>query len=156
MNLRRAGVFTVEERNRISDRILEIAKSEERVVAAAVVGSLATDEGDRWSDLDLTFGITPENQTLDVLDRLTTPLVREFMPFLCSTCLTGKAYFGFCCCRDVFRSTFRLRQPPVSVPMGRNSESFLATTARNQPSRLCLQSSCSGTPPITRRGRAFV
>jgi predicted nucleotidyltransferase len=73
-----SGVFTVEERNGIRDRILEIAKSDERIVAGAVVGSLATGEGDRWSDLDLTFGVSPENQTLDVLDRLTTPLVREF------------------------------------------------------------------------------
>jgi hypothetical protein len=78
MNSRRAGVFTVEERDRIHDRILEIAKSDERIVAGAVVGSLAINEGDRWSDLDLTFGVSPENQTLDVLDRLTTPLVREF------------------------------------------------------------------------------
>jgi predicted nucleotidyltransferase len=73
-----SGVFTVEERNGIRDRILEIAKSDERIVAGAVVGSLATGEGDRWSDLDLTFGVSPENQTLDVLDRLTTPLVSEF------------------------------------------------------------------------------
>jgi predicted nucleotidyltransferase len=78
MNLRSAGVFTVEERNRIRDRILEMAKFDERIVAGAVVGSLATDEGDRWSDLDLTFGVSPENQTLDVLDRLTTPLVSAF------------------------------------------------------------------------------
>jgi hypothetical protein len=78
MNSQRAGVFTVDERNRIRDRILELANSDERIVAGAVVGSLATNEGDRWSDLDLTFGVIPENQTLDVLDRLTTPLVTEF------------------------------------------------------------------------------
>jgi predicted nucleotidyltransferase len=78
MNSQRAGVFTVDERTRIHDRILELAKSDERIVAGAVVGSLATNEGDRWSDLDLTFGVTPENQTLDVLDRLTTPLASEF------------------------------------------------------------------------------
>jgi hypothetical protein len=78
MNSRRAGIFTVDERNRIRDRILEIAHSDDRIVAGAEVGSLATGEGDRWSDLDLTFGVIPENQTLDVLDRLTEPLVREF------------------------------------------------------------------------------
>jgi predicted nucleotidyltransferase len=78
MKSRSVGVFTVEERNRISDRILEIARSDERIVAGAVVGSLAIGEGDRWSDLDLTFGVSPENQTLDVLDQLTMPLVSEF------------------------------------------------------------------------------
>jgi hypothetical protein len=78
MNAHRAGVFTVNERERIRDRILEIANSEKRIVAGAVVGSLATDEGDRWSDLDLSFGVTPEDQIRDVLDLLTTPLIREF------------------------------------------------------------------------------
>jgi predicted nucleotidyltransferase len=78
MKSQRAGVFTVDERNRIHKRILELAKSDERIVAGAVVGSLATNEGDRWSDLDLTFGVTPENQTIDVLDRLITPLASEF------------------------------------------------------------------------------
>ncbi len=78
MNSQRTGVFTVDERNRIRDRILELAKSDERIVAGAVVGSLATGEGDRWSDLDLSFGVIPENQALDVLDRLTAPLVTEF------------------------------------------------------------------------------
>ncbi len=78
MNSPRAGVFTIDERNRIRDRILEIANSDDRIVAGAVVGSLATDEGDRWSDLDLTFGVTPEDQTLDVLEGLTKPLVAEF------------------------------------------------------------------------------
>jgi predicted nucleotidyltransferase len=78
MTSRRAGVFTVEERNRIGDRILEVAHSDERIVSGAVVGSLATDEGDRWSDLDLAFGVAPEDQTRDVLDRLTAPLISEF------------------------------------------------------------------------------
>jgi hypothetical protein len=78
MNLPRTGVFTVEERNRVRDRILELSNSEGQIVAGAVVGSLAAGEGDRWSDLDLSFGVSGENQTLDVLDRLTAPLVREF------------------------------------------------------------------------------
>ncbi len=78
MNWQRAGVFTVDERNHIRDRILELANLDDRIVAGAVVGSLATNEGDRWSDLDLTFGVVPENQIGDVLDRLTAPLVSEF------------------------------------------------------------------------------
>jgi hypothetical protein len=49
MNSQKAGVFTIDERNRIRDRILEIAKSDERIVAGAEVGSLATGEGDRWT-----------------------------------------------------------------------------------------------------------
>ena len=48
-------MFTVSDRERVRDWTLERASSDSRVVAAAVVGSLAFDAGDRWSDLDLTF-----------------------------------------------------------------------------------------------------
>jgi hypothetical protein len=50
-------VFTVEERARVRDRLLELARADERVVAGAEIGALAANGGDRWSDLDLTFGI---------------------------------------------------------------------------------------------------
>jgi hypothetical protein len=36
--------------------LLRVAEEDERVVAGAAVGSLAVDGGDRFSDLDLTFG----------------------------------------------------------------------------------------------------
>jgi len=50
-------VFTVPERDRVRDHVLRLAGSDSRVVAGAVVGSLAHGEGDRWSDLDrLLFG----------------------------------------------------------------------------------------------------
>ena len=50
-------MFTVEERERAQERILELAQADPRIVAGAAVGSLATGGGDRWSDLDLTFGV---------------------------------------------------------------------------------------------------
>ena len=50
-------VFTVEYRDRVRDRLLEMAHRDARVVAGAAVGALAAGSGDRWSDLDLTFGL---------------------------------------------------------------------------------------------------
>ena len=49
-------MFGVEERHRARERVLQLASSDPRVVAAAEVGSLV-DGGDRWSDLDLTFAV---------------------------------------------------------------------------------------------------
>ena len=46
------SIFTPLERDRVSDRVLEIARSDDRVIAAAVVGSLALGDGDRWSDIE--------------------------------------------------------------------------------------------------------
>lgn len=61
-------MFTVEERDRLHERVLEIGRSDDRVVAAAVVGSLAVGEGDRWSDVDLTFAVREDTSVADILD----------------------------------------------------------------------------------------
>jgi predicted nucleotidyltransferase len=71
-------MFSVQERDRVRDRVLEMASSDARVVAGAVVGSLARDEGDRWSDLDLTFAVANGASVFDVLDDWTGSLVDDF------------------------------------------------------------------------------
>lgn len=71
-------LFSVAERNLIRDCVLEMAASDKRIVAGAVVGSLALDEGDRFSDLDLTFGVADEFSIDDVLKDWTRRIVDEF------------------------------------------------------------------------------
>jgi hypothetical protein len=70
-------VFTVEQRDALRERVLRLAEEDERVVAGAVVGSFAVDRGDRFSDLDLTFGIGVDAHVPDVLDDWTRTLVDE-------------------------------------------------------------------------------
>jgi hypothetical protein len=77
---REAGIamFTVGQRDALRDRVLRLAEEDDRVVAAAVVGSLAVaGGGDRFSDLDLTFGIADTVPVADVLDDWTTRLAGE-------------------------------------------------------------------------------
>jgi len=71
-------MFSTSERDRLRDRVLELAMSDPRVVAGAIVGSLAHDDGDRWSDLDLTFAVTKGARIPDVLEDWTRDLVNEF------------------------------------------------------------------------------
>ena len=71
-------MFSINDRNRIRDRVLQLADSDSRVVAGAVVGSLAHSDGDRWSDLDLTFAVADEFSMYDVLEEWTRTLVEEF------------------------------------------------------------------------------
>ena len=85
-------MFGVEERERVRDHVLELARADRRVVAGAVVGALAHGEGDRWSDLDLTFGIADGVPVDDVLTDWTRRLadaldaVRLFdLPFRSTT-----------------------------------------------------------------------
>jgi hypothetical protein len=70
-------VFTVEQRDALRERLLRLAEEDERVVAGAAVGSLAVDGGDRFSDLDLTFGIADYVPVADVLDDWTRTLIDE-------------------------------------------------------------------------------
>jgi hypothetical protein len=70
-------VFTVEQRDALSERALRLGEEDERVVAGAVVGSLAVDGGDRFSDVDLTFGIADHVRVADVLDDWTRWLIDE-------------------------------------------------------------------------------
>jgi hypothetical protein len=73
-----ARMFSVEDRNAVRSRILEVASSDPRVVAGAEVGSLAYGGGDRWSDLDLTFAVADEVSVTDVLGDWTQDFVTEF------------------------------------------------------------------------------
>jgi hypothetical protein len=61
-------VFSVEDRDRARDHVLELAETDGRVVAAAVVGGLADGAGDRWSDLDLTFAVDDGVAVAEVLE----------------------------------------------------------------------------------------
>ncbi len=71
-------MFTVQQRDALSERVLRLAEADERVVAGAVVGSLAVDGGgDRLSDVDLTFGIADHARVADVLDDWTRTLADE-------------------------------------------------------------------------------
>jgi hypothetical protein len=72
-------VFTVEQRDALREHLLRLAEEDERVVAGAAVGSLAVDGGgDRFSDLDLTFGIADHVPIAGVLDDWTRTLIAEW------------------------------------------------------------------------------
>jgi hypothetical protein len=84
-------MFGIEERDRVRDHLLEMAHADPRVVAGAMVGALAGGGGDRWSDLDLTFGLADGVLAAGVLDDWTAELGRRFdavhlfdLPFLSS------------------------------------------------------------------------
>jgi len=70
-------MFTVEQREALLERVLRLGEEDGRVIAGAVVGSLAVDAGDRYSDLDLTFAIAEGVRVADALDDWTRTLVDE-------------------------------------------------------------------------------
>ena len=70
-------MFSVEQRDALRERVLRLARDDERIVAGAAVGSLALGGGDRFSDLDLTFGVAERARVADVLADWTQTLIDE-------------------------------------------------------------------------------
>jgi hypothetical protein len=73
----RVVMFTVAQRDALRARMLQLANEDDRVVAGAAVGSLAVGSGDRFSDLDLTFGIADRVPVAQVLDDWMHTLTEE-------------------------------------------------------------------------------
>src|SRR5690349_8866792 len=70
-------MFTIEQRNYVHDRVLEMARNDPRVEAGALTGSMALGPVDEWSDIDITFGITDGVSIEKVLDDWTEVLFRD-------------------------------------------------------------------------------
>jgi len=69
-------MFTIAQRDRVRERLLELARSDPGVAAAAITGSYAEDAGDEWSDIDLAFAI--EGQLAEALELWTKLLDGDF------------------------------------------------------------------------------
>ena len=65
------GSFTPEQRVKIRSRLLEYAARDARITGAAITGSAATGLEDRWSDIDLAFGVAEASQLPQVLSDFT-------------------------------------------------------------------------------------
>jgi len=65
-------MFTPEERDRLRSELLEFAKSDRRISGAAITGSAAGGHEDRWSDIDLAFGVNDQAEVPNVLSDWTT------------------------------------------------------------------------------------
>ncbi len=70
-------MFTLEERDRVRDRVVEMARADPRVTAGALTGSTAVGAGDEWSDVDVAFGVIDGVTPEAVLDDWAEGLFRE-------------------------------------------------------------------------------
>lgn len=71
-------MYTIEDRDRVRERLLALSADDERIVGAAIVGSLAGGRADRWSDLDLTFAVRDGEGIAPVLEDWTQRMRDEF------------------------------------------------------------------------------
>jgi hypothetical protein len=71
-------MFDVVLRDEVEGYLIRLAEVDERITAAAVVGSRAHTEGDQWSDIDLTFAVADATAPVTVLDEWAEKLRAQF------------------------------------------------------------------------------
>lgn len=67
-------MFTPEERNHLRDALIQAARTDGRITGAAVTGSAADSREDKWSDIDLAFGVAASADLPSVLADWTAQL----------------------------------------------------------------------------------
>ncbi|MDZ4709058.1 MAG: nucleotidyltransferase domain-containing protein [Saprospiraceae bacterium] len=70
-------MFTASYREEVREKMLSQAKKDHRIVSAAVIGSYAQGTVDRWSDIDLTFGVDESFAIAGLLDSWTDYMTQE-------------------------------------------------------------------------------
>lgn len=70
-------IFTPGDRARLRSELLDCASSDRRITGAAITGSAADAREDRWSDVDLAFGISSATDLRSVLSDWTAQMYRE-------------------------------------------------------------------------------
>jgi hypothetical protein len=70
-------MFTVDRREEVRTLLLARAREDARIAGAAITGSAASDAEDRWSDIDLFFGVADGGAVEDVLGEWSDFAYRE-------------------------------------------------------------------------------
>src|SRR5205807_4194586 len=126
-------VFTVEQRDALRERLLQLAEDDERVIAGAAVGSLAVDNGDRFSDLDLTFGIADGVLVPDVLSDWTRRLVDELDAVHLTDLERGPTTYGVFLLPDELQCDLSMTPAAQFRPAGPRFRLLFGETARGEP-----------------------
>lgn len=70
-------IFTPETRKRLHETLVAKAHSDDRITAAAIVGSASVGREDRWSDIDLALGLADTAELSKVMADWTEKMYRD-------------------------------------------------------------------------------
>jgi hypothetical protein len=125
-------VFTVEQRNALRARMLQLAEEDGRVVAGAAVGSLAVGSGDEFSDLDLTFGIADGVAVADVLEDWTRTLSEELNAVLLADLQAGPTIYRVFLLPDALQFDLSMTPAAKFRPAGPKFQLLFGETAADE------------------------
>src|SRR5580692_11418969 len=74
-----SAMFTPEDRAHLRAELLEYAAGDRRISGAAITGSVAAGREDRWSDIDLAFGVGDAGELPAVLSDWTAQMYSQHL-----------------------------------------------------------------------------
>ena len=131
-------MFTVEQRDALRARMLRLAEEDERVLAGAAVGSLAVGTGDRFSDLDLTFGIVDGVPVAQVLDAWTRTLSEELHAIELADLTAGPTSYRVFLLPDALQFDLSMTPATEFRPAGPRFQLLFGKTAADEPEASAL------------------
>jgi hypothetical protein len=153
-----AGMFDVGVRDEVEGFLAGLAERDERVTAAAVVGARAHGEGDRWSDIDLTFAVADGTDPIAVLDEWTGIVRTRFdgtalfdlaggpvtyrvflLPGALQVDLSVTAASRFAARGETFRLLFGAANDPVAAPPRDNEDTYGHAVHHAVRARVCVE-----------------
>ena len=131
--------------------MLQLAEEDERVIAGAVVGSLADGSGDRFSDLDLSFGIADGVPVMHVLDGWTRTLTEELDAVQLADLIAGPTIYRVFLLPDALQFDLSMTSAREFRPAGPRFQLLFGETAAEESE---VRRSQGGlfipTPPVAR------
>jgi hypothetical protein len=135
-----AKMFDVTFREEVREKIIAKAKGDTRIVSAAVIGSYASGKVDRWSDIDLTFGVRESFTPIQLVDSWTEYVISEFGGVVLFDAQRGNIIYRVFILPGCFQvdlsfspaSEFSPRGPHFNLLYGKQHEMQQAATPSNK------------------------
>jgi hypothetical protein len=126
-------VFTADRRDEVRDRLIERARADERIVGAAITGSAARGAEDRWSDVDLFFGVAEETAVDEALQHWSDAVYRELGAVHHFDVRAGPATYRAFLLADALEVDLGFTPAAAFGPLGAGSFRLLFGDAANAP-----------------------
>jgi hypothetical protein len=71
-------MFSIQEREALRSELIDAGKADPRITGVAITGSASVGKEDRWSDIDLAFGVREESEVDDVLSDFSSRMYKDY------------------------------------------------------------------------------
>jgi hypothetical protein len=125
-------VFSVEDRAALRDALIDAARRDARISGVALTGSSSTGAEDRWSDVDLAFGVASGANRVALIAEWTERMYREHEAVHHTDVMAGAALFRVFLLRNTLQVDLAFWPESEFGPIA-STFKLVSGTARERP-----------------------